>query len=50
MQFFSLWEKIERIGLMEENTVLDPSDEEDGWILACRSKPKSRFIEISFDE
>lgn len=36
--------------VLEENTVLDPSDEEDGWILACRSKPKSRFIEISFDE
>ena len=30
--------------------IVDPSDEEDGWILACRSKPKSRFIEISFDE
>lgn len=35
--------------VLEKNTVLDSSDEEDGWILACRSKPKSKYIEISFD-
>lgn len=36
--------------ILESNTVLDASDEEDGWILACRSKPKSKYIEISFDQ
>lgn len=36
--------------LLEKNTVLDASDKEDGWVLACRSKPKSKHIEISFDQ
>lgn len=34
---------------LETNAVLDASDEKEGWILACRSKPKSKEIEISFD-
>lgn len=36
--------------ILESNAVLDSSDEEDGWILACRSRPRSKYIEVSFDE
>lgn len=34
--------------ILSENTVLDDDDVEEGWILACRARPKSAKIKVVF--
>lgn len=36
--------------VLESNAVFSGPEIEDGWTLACRSKPRSNDVEISFDE
>jgi len=35
---------------MEHNQILEPSDLEEGWVLACQARPTSEKVSISFDE
>jgi len=35
---------------MEHNQILEPSDLEEGWVLACQARASSEKVSISFDE
>jgi len=35
---------------MEHNQILEPSDLEEGWVLACQARATSEKVSISFDE